>query len=371
MRVIYDVLEFFDCLHVPLRITENSAALLTGDFLRQFKTVGCNDCWFNCFLRFLSGKAQFNITDLALRCDHHVRLFTETIAISTPSRSTNLCSKKSCLKFLRYLGCFYIVIAETFEDLGAVFRNCKHLKTIQFQGCGNAMYKLLDHIPNSSTCSLKIDCDRSYTFNAHPLRSVGVEKLAVFLPRFNVTSLRLEFYSCCAAAVNKLVCSITHETLRELALRNVKLTPGTAAALGRSLPKMVSLKKLELTGAYNSSFQPEKMEALFGGINETFSALEQLTLSNFNARGSLAPLTKRVHFFPKLTKLALCSLNMDERDLRGLLESLRSIPNPPRLYLDGNPLGSQARVESMVQQALPQVFLWYHEWSSTHRRKRY
>ena len=32
MSRIYDVLKFLNCLHVPLRITENSAAVLTGDF---------------------------------------------------------------------------------------------------------------------------------------------------------------------------------------------------------------------------------------------------------------------------------------------------------------------------------------------------
>ena len=101
------------------------------------------------------------------------------------------------------------------------------------------------------------------------------------------------------------------------------------------------------------------MEALFGGINETFSALEYLTLGDFNARGSLAPLTKRIHFFPKLIWLELCSLNMDERDLHGLVESLRSVTNPLRLILRDNPLGSQDRVQSMVQQALPQVEFYY------------
>ena len=92
MSTFYAVLEFLDCLHAPLRITENSAALLTGDFLRQFKTVGCEECCFNYILRFHNGKAQFYITDLELRCVDHLRLFTETIAISTPSCSTNLCS---------------------------------------------------------------------------------------------------------------------------------------------------------------------------------------------------------------------------------------------------------------------------------------
>ena len=361
MSRLYDVLELFDCLHVPLRITENSAALSTGDFLRQFKTVECETCCFNCIFRFHNGKAQFYITDLELWCDDHARLFTETIAISTPSRSTNLCSKQSCLKLLRYLRCFEIV-AQTFKDLGALFRNCKHLKTIQFLRCGDAVCELLDHIPNSSTCSLKIGSSvtlPNFSFSRDPphlLTSVGAEKLAGVLPRFNVTVLRLEL-DCCAAAVNKLVCSITHTTLQKLTLRQISLTPAAAAALGRSLPKMSTLEELNLSGVNGSILQAEEMEALFGGINETFSALKLLHLENFNARGSLAPLTKRVHFFPNLTWLGLPSLNMDERDLHGLLKSLRSIPNLPTLILFGNPLGSWNRVQSMVQQALPQVHL--------------
>ena len=364
MSRLYDALEFIDCLHVPLRITENSTALLTGDFLRQFKTVGCEECWFDCILRFHNGKTQFYITDLELWCDDHVRLFTETTAISTPSRSTNLCSKQSCLKFLRYLGCFEIVIAHAFKDLGAVFRNCQHLKTIEFQECVDAMYELLDHIPDSSTCSLKIDCARLVDLlwlpdSAYPLTSVRAENLAGVLPRFNVTALGLDLNYCCAAAVNKLVCSITHKTLRKLTLKRVSLTPAAAAALGRSLPKMSSLKQLELTGVNGSILQAEEMEALFGGINETFSALEQLNLSNFNARGSLGPLAKRVHFFPKLIWLELPSLNMDERDLHGLLKSLRSIPNPPILILLDNPLGARDRVQSILQQALHQADFEY------------
>ena len=232
MSRLYDALEFIDCLHVPLRITENSTALLTGDFLRQFKTVGCDECWFNCILRFHNRKTQFYITDLELWCDDHVRLFTEPIAISTPSHSTNLCSKQSCLKFLRYLGCFEIVIAQAFKDLGAVFRNCKHLKTIEFQECGDAIYELLDHIPNSSTCSLKIDCARLVDLlwlpdSAYPLTSVRAENLAGVLPRFNVTALGLDLNYCCAAAVNKLVSSITHKTLW-------KLTPGLEIISGES-----------------------------------------------------------------------------------------------------------------------------------------
>ena len=265
MSRIYDVLEFLDCLHVPLRITENSAAVVTGELLRRFNT-GCEDCCFNCILRFHNGKAQFHITRLELWCDDHARQFTETISISTPSCSTNLCSKQSCLKFLSYLGYFEIVaIQQAFKDLGAVLGYCKHLKTIQLERCGDAMCELLNHIPNSSTCSLKIGCVRVLRFLSsldpeyYLLTSVGAEKLAYVLPRFNVTALRLDLDNCCAAAVNKLVCSITHKTLRELSLRFVSLTPAAAAALGQLLPEMSSLQKLELTGVDGSSLQTEEM----------------------------------------------------------------------------------------------------------------
>ena len=359
MSWLYDVLKFFDCLHVPLRITENSAALLIKDFLRQFKTVGWEECCFNGFLHFHNGKAHFYITDLKLCCDDHVRLFTETITISTLSRSTNLCSKQPCLKFLTSLDCCEIHNAQTFKDLGVVFRNCKHLKTIQFQQCGPGICELLDQIPNNSTCSLKIaipliQCDHPYS-----LTSVEAEKLAGLLPRFNVIALDLELVDFCVAAVNKFVCIITHKTLRVLRLRGISLTPAAAAALGRSLPEMSSLRRLELTGVNGSILQVEEMEALFEGINETFSALERLSLGNFNARGSLAPLTKRVHFFPNLRILSLRNLNMDERDFRGLLESLTSIPNLKVLQQHGNPLGSRDRVHSIEQQALPEVVLNY------------
>ena len=361
MSMLYDVLELFDCLHVPLRITEKSAVLLIGDFLRQFKTVECEQCCFNCILRFHNGKAQFYITDLKLCCNDHLRKFTETITISTPSCSRNPRSKQSCLKFLGSFECYGIMGAQSFKDLGAVVRNCKQLKTIRFRQWAYGICELLDQIPNSITCSLVIGYDfRFWELAPHGLpTSAEVEKLAAVLPRFNVTALYLNLVRCSAAAVNKLVCSITHKTLQELTLRGMSLTPAAAVALGRSLPGMSSLKKLTLTGVDGSILQVEEMEALFEGINETFPALEQLSLTNLNARGSLAPLTKRVHFFPNLRGLNLWNFNMDEGDLHGLLESLTSIPNLSRLHLGGNPLGSQYRVRSIVKQALPQVDLDY------------
>ena len=104
------------------------------------------------------------------------------------------------------------------------------------------------------------------------------------------------------------------------------------------------------------------MEALLGGISKTMPSLQELTLWHFNARGSLAPLTKRLQFFPNLFSLSLLQLNMNEHDFRGLLESLTSFPNLKYLHLSGNPLGSQDRVESIVKHALPQVDLSYGEY---------
>ena len=364
MSRLYEVLKIFDSLLVPLRVTENSVALLIGEFVRQFSTVGCRECGFNCVLRFHERKAQFYITDLQLCCDDHARLFTQTIDIASPSRPTNLCSKQSCLKFVRSLDCYLIVNAPTLKDLGAVFRNCKRLKTVQFQRCGSGICDLLDQIPNSRPCSLIVGIHPSLwamrrSDDTYSLTSVEAEKLAGVLQRFNVTALDLELVDCCATVVNKLVCSITHKTLQVLSLCGISLNPAAAAALGRSLPEMSSLKDLKLTGVDGSILQVEEMEALFEGINETFPALERLSLGNFNARGSLAPLTKRVHLFPNVRTLFLWKLNMDERDLHGLLESLTSIPNLSSLYLRGNPLGSLDRVQSIVKQALPQVYLSY------------
>ena len=347
---LYEFQDFFDCLHVPLRVTESSAAPLVGDLLRQFKTVGCKKCYFDCVLRFHSGKAQFYITGLELHCDDHARVFTETITVSTPSRSEDSCSKQSCWKFFRFLICYLIVNAQTMKYLGVVFRNCKHLKQLHFAYCGDGMSDLLDQIRNPTSCSLII---RSLT-------SLEAEKLAGVLSRFNnIISLELELVNCCAAAVNKLVSGITHKTLQKLSLCGVSLTPVAAAALGRSLPELSSLEEFKLTGVDGSILQLEEIEALFGGMNKTSPALKYLTLKNFNAGGSLASLTKRVHFFPNLFWLNLSYLNMDERDLHGLLESLRSIPNLKYLVLNCNPLGSWSRVHSIVKQTLPRVDLQY------------
>ncbi|KAL9979331.1 hypothetical protein ACROYT_G016979 [Oculina patagonica] len=284
ISITYELLKFLDCLHVPLRITKKSAGLLIGDFLRTFKPVGCIYCAFDSILYFRNDQSQFYITDLFLECDNHARLFTETmIHISVPSLASTLCSNaQSCFNFLRFLRCSGLMNAQTLKELGAVVRNCKHLKSIQFGQCKDSICELLEQVPNPSTCSLSI----GYNLIPCLLTSAGAERLGGVLPRFNnITDLNLNLVDCCAAAVNKLVFSITHKTLEELRLSDIILTPSAAVALGRSLPEMPSLKTLELTGVDGSILEVEEMDALFGGISKTFPSLEKLHLINFNAKG--------------------------------------------------------------------------------------
>jgi len=133
-------------------------------------------------------------------------------------------------------------------------------------------------------------------------------------------------------------CSFSNETLQYLTLEEIILTPTVAAMLGRSLPKMSSLRKLWLTGLDGKVVPAEQMERLFDGFKETLP-LRELLFGGFSVRGCLAPVTRSFSSFPNLKLLQLPNLDMGEHDLRGLLESFRFIPNLERLNLSGNSLG--------------------------------
>ena len=122
----------------------------------------------------------------------------------------------------------------------------------------------------------------------------------------------------------------------------ISLTPAIAAMLGRLLTELSSLQELHLTGLRGSILQAEEMEALFGGFNKTVP-LCRLTFMYVSARGCLFPLLRSFRFFSNLVELKLESLNLDEHDLRGLLESFQFIPNLELLSLDYNPLGHAVR----------------------------
>ena len=84
------------------------------------------------------------------------------------------------------------------------------------------------------------------------------------------------------------------------------------------------------------------METLFHSFNRP-SGLKFLKVVSFNARGSLAHLTKKFLFFPFLKELRLVRLNTGETDLFSLLENMKFIPKLRRLSLIGNPLGHAVR----------------------------
>ncbi|KAJ7372140.1 hypothetical protein OS493_020566 [Desmophyllum pertusum] len=225
-----------------------------------------------------------------------------------------------------------------FQDIGC--DDCKFNSILCFR---NGQFSVLHNRVGTWTVMTMPDYLKkllTFLFHLSPcvLTSVGTVKLASLLPRFNnIIKLCLDLSDCCASAVDTLVPSITHKTLRRLGLSGISLTPAVAAALGRSLPEMSSLEKLELTGAKGSIVQAEEMEALFGGFNKTLP-LEHLTFSGFSVSGCLAPLTKSFRFFPNLRNLYLGEFNMDERNLCHLLESLTFIPNLEELRVTGKQL---------------------------------
>ena len=181
-----------------------------------------------------------------------------------------------------------------------------------------------------------------------------------FLPNLEtlyVENKRLAPADSSAAEVNT-VYSVPHRNCRKLKLKGISLTPAIAAMLGQSLPKMSSLRELELTGLDGSVVPAEQMERFFDGFTEKLPLL-MLHFSGFNVRGCLAPLTRSFSSFPNLMYLSLRNLNMDEHDLHGLLESFRFIPNLEQLDLSFNQLGPA--VTSIVPHVinLPELYFLY------------
>lgn len=131
--------------------------------------------------------------------------------------------------------------------------------------------------------------------------------------------------------------TLAHKNLRALTLEGMRLTPTAAAILGRSLSEMPLLEELEITCGVNEEIlQEEDIEALFGGFNQPALPLLKLTLSGFEV-SCLHPLTKRFKFLPNMEKIHLEKVNMDERDLSCLLESLKLKIDV--LSIQGNSLG--------------------------------
>ena len=337
---MYDSIEFLKQSD-PLRMTENSGKI--GEFLRKFNADECASlsikCDFTCILHYHNGQAFFYITSLNLNCNDHAGVFYDTRMTSTPSHSTSSSTKEFCLKFLSTLDISVPVNEQTVKCLVTIFRDCKNLKTISLGHVTKSTCELLEYVPNLHTCRVQLG-DSLYSLNSDgpSLTSADVMKLAGLLPQIdNLISLGLKLNDCCAEAVTKLVCSITHKTLEKLTLHGTILTPDTAADLGRLLSEMSSLRELSLSAPT--------------GSDTTSLVLQWFKCSDVRAGGC--------RFFPSLQIVSLARLNLDERDLRELLENLKLIPNLRELSLPENPLGDWKRVHSMVKQALPQVEFFY------------
>ena len=322
-----------------------------GEFLRKLEAVRCASsflCDFTCILHYHNGQAFFYITRLYLYCDDHADLFDVTNLTSTPSHSTSSSSEGFCLKYLSFLHTRTYSNERPMKCLVTIFRDCKNLKNISFQSVNKRTCELLQYVPNPRTCRVHLGYFPLVPSGEPSLTSADVTKLAGLLPQVkNLVSLRLNLNDCCAEAVNKLVCSITHKTLEELELHGIILTPVTAA-LGRSFSEMSSLQYLTITGPERGFLKPNEIEASPTGFDRT-SLVSQLF--TFNTGGC--------RFLPSLVALDLVNLNLNERDLRELLDNLKFFSELRHLSLYYNPLGDQHTVDSMVEKALPRVSVYY------------
>ena len=233
--------------------------------------------------------------------------------------------------------------------LVTIFRDCKNLKKILFDSVTKHTCELLQYVPNPRTCRVELGYSPLFPIGEPLLTSADVTKLAGLLPQFkNLVSLKLNLNDCCAEAVNKLFCSITHKTLEQLELNGITLTPVTAAALGRSISEMSSLHVLSISGPERGFLETNEIEASPTGFDRT-SLVSQLF--TFNTGGC--------RFLPSLHTLTLLRLNLNERGLRELLDNLKFFSELRYLSLHYNPLGDKHTVHSMVKKALPRVHVFY------------
>ena len=250
-------------VHVPrtslLRSTESLVrGLLFSKWYRRLQILACGNpdflkvkefcknffinrgncsCGFYSILCFRNGQVYLYITHLAVECDSHARLFTETVVPPHPAHSG---SGESCLKFLKTLYC---------RDI-------------------DSLCDLLQQVPNPCTCSLSI--------NLCTLTSKGAIELATLLPRYeNVIHLDLHLADCSEETVTNLVAAVKHKTLEELELSEMNLTSAAAEVLGQSLSELSALETLKLSGSAECS--DEALRTLITAIKH--KTLQRLELS--------------------------------------------------------------------------------------------
>ena len=339
-------------------------------FVSKFLTVDAEchqqlrgNCGFNACLCFLNDKVFIYIIDLQLTCSSHARFFADA-----QSRDPVL-----ILKFLRTIT---FIPNNNALLASALFENCKYLQQIEVCATGVQSFDILKQLPNPCECELKIGTFNKFSLSAVYnlssaltcyLESAAALQFADLLAKFcNTTSLGLDLSDCSEASVITLVSKIPSRRIASLRLKGIGMTPAVAAALGKLLPKLSSLRVLQLTGRESPAYsEVADVEALFGGFHET-SYLKELHLCRFNFRGSLSSLTKQLCFFPKLEWVILEFLNVDEMDLNDLMKSFKCLPNVRELSLRGNALrcSEQNLVDYITKlQRLGSLWLAGTDWS--------
>ena len=321
------------------------------DFVKRFldckcdSITRCHSCGFAAILSYNSCKVRFFIRDLRLLCSNHAKVFIEADGITTVTDS-GLFSLKFLTRLKVYGNCLDTCNAE--EPL-ALIRNCgKRLNSIELcntEPAFDLMVRLLQEIPTlTEKCSWEIAI--SYNdiwdilagiWSCVRLTSKEAEQLTSLLPHFrNTTTLFLDLEHCSSSAAAKLVESITHEQLQHLVLEELSMTPHLAAALGRSLPTLTSLRLLRLTGATKQSSE----EVVDVKLSFSLDKLEELSLGSFSMRKNSTTFIESLQFSPNLSVLELRELDLDGNDVYSLLESVsRHNPGLISLRLHGNPLG--------------------------------
>ena len=185
------------------------------------------------------------------------------------------------------------------------------------------------------------------------------EVLVQLLPKLSaLQTLKIKSCTECSdEAVVRLIDGVNHKTLKVLGLCEMNLTSVVAESLGRLLPELSALETLVLSGSDGCNLQQKEMEAMFGRFSRP-SSLQELSITRFSARGSLASLAKNLCYFPCLETLQLEDLDMGEADLSSFLENLKYIPDLEELYLKDIPLRQAVRLndfQKTVKEKRPQL----------------
>ena len=348
------------------------------DFVERFLDCKCDcmspyhSCRFAAILSYNSGKVRFFIRELQLLCSNHTKVFIEADGITTVTDFSTLRSGLFSLKFLTRLQVYdnFLDTCNVEEPL-ALIPNCgKSLNSIELRNRKPAfdlMVRLLQEIPTlTEKCSWEIGISYEDTWDVEffagiwscvPLTPKEAEQLTSLLPHFrNTITLSLDLEHCSSSAAAKLVESITHEQLQHLVLEELSMTPHLAAALGRSLPTLTSLRSLKLKGATKQSSE----EVVDVKLSFCLDKLESLYLGCFIMRKNFTTFIESLQFSPNLSVLELWELNLDGNDVYSLLESVsRHNPGLITLGLQGNPLGdSVTSIIPFIRNLLSLCELW-------------